>query len=187
MLDKTNAFPLAPMTRGLRIMTWFLMALPTFFLVMACLPETRLRGTMAAMAALVMLVYVSVWFLFRPTRFEIDATGLWIVWPMRSRHIPRREIGEASAIGIAEFKREYGLGMRVGAGGLWGGFGLLKTGRETFSMWISRTDAFVLVRLRGARTLLITPDRPREFLEALGELQRRNDERATPLGSTASG
>ena len=86
-----------------------------------------------------------------------------------------------------QFRRQYGFGMRVGAGGLWGGFGLLKTGRETFSMWISRTDAFVLVRLRGARTLLITPDRPREFLEALGELQRRNDERATPLGSTASG
>jgi hypothetical protein len=53
----------------------------------------------------------------------------------------------------------------VGAGGLWGGFGLLKTERETFSMWISRTDRFVIVRLRNARPLLVTPDDPDRFVE----------------------
>jgi hypothetical protein len=58
--------------------------------------------------------------------------------------------------------------MRIGAGGLWGGFGLLKTERETFSMWISRTDELVIVRLRGARSLLVTPEDPRRFVASLG-------------------
>jgi hypothetical protein len=48
-----------------------------------------------------------------------------------------------------------------------GGFGLLKTARETFSMWISRTDEFVIVRLRGERPLLVTPTNPARFVDVL--------------------
>jgi hypothetical protein len=63
--------------------------------------------------------------------------------------------------------------MRVGAGGLWGAFGLLKTRRETFSMWISRTDRWVLVTLKGDRPLLITPDRAEEFVAQITEFTER--------------
>jgi hypothetical protein len=67
----------------------------------------------------------------------------------------------------ADFRAEYGLSIRIGAGRLWGGFGLLKTRRTTFSMWILRTDRLVIVELRGARPLLLTPETPERFVAAL--------------------
>jgi hypothetical protein len=73
-------------------------------------------------------------------------------------------VTSARTITAQEFRREYGYGMRIGAGGLWGGFGLLKTGKTTFSMWISRTDRFVIVELKDARPLLITPEDPERFV-----------------------
>jgi hypothetical protein len=39
--------------------------------------------------------------------------------------------------------------------------------RTTFSMWISRTDRLVLVELRGARPLLVTPETPERFVLTL--------------------
>jgi len=100
-------------------------------------------------------------------RFELEGDQLRIVWPVRSRSISTRAVLRARVLTSAEFRREFGYGMRIGTGGLWGGFGLLKTRRETFSMWISRLDRMVLVELRGARPLLITPDRPEEFVRAV--------------------
>ena len=55
----------------------------------------------------------------------------------------------------------------MGAGGLWGGFGLLVTSRESVAMYVSRTDRFVLVRLRAGRSLLLTPAEPERFVAAL--------------------
>ena len=104
---------------------------------------------------------------WRPMRFELEGDQLRIVWPVRSRSISTRAVLRARVLTSAEFRREFGYGMRIGTGGLWGGFGLLKTRRETFSMWISRLDRMVLVELRGARPLLITPDRPEEFVRAV--------------------
>ncbi|MCU0242247.1 MAG: PH domain-containing protein, partial [Vicinamibacteria bacterium] len=69
--------------------------------------------------------------------------------------------------------------MRIGAGGLWGGFGLLKTSRVTFSMWLSRTDRFVLVSLRDTRPLLITPENPERFIAALRRTARHREPEAS--------
>jgi Bacterial PH domain len=118
-------------------------------------------------AVLVAFVYVSVWLGWRPMRFELEGDQLRIVWPVRSRSISARAVLSARVLTSPEFRREFGYGMRIGAGGLWGGFGLLKTRTATFSMWISRLDRMVLVELRGARPLLITPERPEEFVQAV--------------------
>ena len=42
--------------------------------------------------------------------------------------------------------------------------------RETYSMWISRADPLVIVRLRRGRPLLLTPERPDEFADAVGAI-----------------
>jgi len=59
------------------------------------------------------------------------------------------------------------LGLSRGRRGLWGGFGLLVASRESFAMYVSRTDRFVLVRLRAGRSLLLTPAEPERFVAAL--------------------
>ncbi len=160
-------FPLAPMSAALRVLTWVLLALPCAMAYGAWVAPPPASTILYATTAFMVLVYASVWFVFRPTRFEVDSSALRIVWPVRTRVIPRELIEHASVIRADDFRSQYGMGMRVGAGGLWGGFGLLKTARETFSMWISRTDEFVIVRLRGERPLLVTPTNPARFVDAL--------------------
>jgi hypothetical protein len=158
-------FHLAPMTRDLRVATWVLLALPVVFVPGALAAPFPVSTLLYATTAFIVLVYASVWFGFRPTRFDVDAATLRIVWPIRSREIARADVESARIVTSAEFRAEYGLGMRVGAGGLWGGFGLLNTSRESFSMWISRTDSYVIVKLRNARPLLLTPTQPERFVD----------------------
>jgi hypothetical protein len=160
-------FRLAPMSTGLRVFTWSLFPLPALLLCAGLSAPPPVRWVLLGTTVFVVLLYASVWLAWRPTAFELDARGLRIVWPLRRRSIDRADIQHGRIITSSEFRREYGFGVRVGAGGLWGGFGLLKTRRETFSMWISRTDRFVLVTLRGARPLLITPDEPERFVSSL--------------------
>ena len=164
-------FHLAPMTLDLRIMTWGLFVIPVAMLWGALsVPLAPARNVLLGTAVFVVILYASIWLAWRPSSFVLDAGGLAIAWPARSRAIPRDSIAAARIVTKEEFRREFGYGMRIGAGGLWGGFGLLKTGRETFSMWISRTDRFVLVSLRDARTLMLTPNQPERFVEAVHRL-----------------
>lgn len=163
-----RVFPLAPMSPLLRAFTWAMFLVPLVFFGIEALVSPYVVAVFVAVALPVMaLVYGSVWLVWRPTSFEVDGASLRICWPIRSRTIDRTTIRDVRFVSGAEFRREYGWGLRIGAGGLWGGFGLLKTRRETFSMWISRLDGFVLVRLRGARTLLLTPASPEELVRAL--------------------
>ena len=58
--------------------------------------------------------------------------------------------------------------MRVGAGGLWGGFGWLWTQRYgMMRMYISRTDGFVWIQNVSDWPWLITPETPEAFVRAL--------------------
>ena len=67
-----------------------------------------------------------------------------------------------------EFKARFGLSARIGAGGLWGGFGWLWTSKGgILDFFISRTDDFVLVERREQRPLLVTPSEPDEFVREL--------------------
>ncbi len=163
-----DTFRLAPMSLALRVATWVLFLLPLMFAVAAFSTPHPVAEVLWGSTGFIALVYASVWFGWRPSRFTLDEHALRIVWPLRSRTIPRARVRDARIMSGPEFRREFGYGVRIGAGGLWGGFGLLKTARETFSMWISRMDAFVIVRLGdGERPLLITPEEPERFVAAL--------------------
>lgn len=151
----------------LKLTTWALFAIPVVLGWAANAAPVPVRWLLLATTAFMLLSFMMVWFAWRPTRFEITRHTLNIVWPVRTRRIQKADLEDVKLMDASEFRKEFGYGMRIGAGGLWGGFGLLKTGRETFSMWISRTDRFVMVRLRGARTLLITPEEPERFVAEL--------------------
>jgi PH (Pleckstrin Homology) domain-containing protein len=170
----TERYDLAPMTTGLRIMTWLCFTFPAAIAYAAIRtpivdagPMRTVRFLLYGVTVFMVLIYASVYLFWRPVFFEIDRGGLNIVWPVRLRRIGEEEIQGVRIIEAQQFRQEYGYGMRIGAGGLWGGFGLLKCGKMTFSMWISRTDAFVIVELRDARPLLITPEDPEGFASSL--------------------
>jgi RND superfamily putative drug exporter len=56
----------------------------------------------------------------RPTCFELSATSLDIVWPLRRLQVPLAAIARVELLSSADFRSRYGYGYRIGAGGLWG-------------------------------------------------------------------
>lgn len=145
-------------------LTLVLLALPVVFFTLAA----RTHGLLAGPAAFLVLIYVWIWLWFRPTAFVVTPRTLEITWPLRRREIPRDDIAAVRLVDRAELRREVGKAMRVGAGGMWGGFGWLWTEkRGVVRMYVSRVDAFVWIERRSDRPWLITPERPADFVRAL--------------------
>jgi hypothetical protein len=155
------------MSRDLAVITWIALVVPAWLLGAAYMAAGVARPVLMGAVGLTLLIYAGVWLAGRPTQFEIDEQALRIVWPVRRRVIARSTVRDARIMTGPEFRSAYGFGMRVGAGGLWGGFGKLVTKATTFSLWISRTDRLVIVDLDGANPLLVTPDDPERFVERL--------------------
>jgi hypothetical protein len=155
------------MSLDIRIMTWIVLAMPLALFTAALGAPPPARLILRGVTAFVALTYASVALWWRPLRLEVGGHRLALVWPLRSRVVEGRQIAGVEIIPRAEFRRRYGRGYRVGAGGLWGAFGLLVTSRESFAMYVSRSDRFVLVRLRAGRSLLLTPAEPERFVAAL--------------------
>ena len=166
MSDEINvkSFRLARMSPLVLTLTFLLLALPPAFLAGAVFGGQPL----AVPAVFLIALYAWVWLRFRPSRFTVQGSGLEVNWPLKCRHIPRESIVSARVIDRQALKREIGWGMRVGAGGIWGGFGWLWTKRRgVVQMYISRTDGFVWIERAGGRPWLLTPEEPEEFVRAL--------------------
>jgi hypothetical protein len=117
---------------------------------------------------LVLLIYAWIWTRFRPTGFIVHPHALEVVWPLKRRELDRALITNVCLLTRQELRREVGWGIRVGAGGLWGGFGWLWTARRGIvQMYISRIDQFVWIERLSDRPWLVTPDQPEAFVRAL--------------------
>lgn len=159
-----QTFRLAPMSTGIRVLTVLLLLLPAVMLVGVMLVSRALLGPLV----LVCLTYPWVWLRFRPTAFVITPRTVEVVWPLKRRQISRAGIRNVRLIDGHAFRREVGWAVRVGAGGLWGGFGWLWTGRRGIvQMYVSRTSGLVWIERGSERTWLITPERPEEFVRQL--------------------
>lgn len=157
-------FRLASMSPLIRGLTMIMLALPVAFLAGALL----LVRALAIPALLIVAVYAWIWLRFRPGRFVLDRDRLRIHWPLKRRDIARGDIVAARLLDARQLREEIGWGMRIGAGGLWGAFGLLWTRRRGLvQMYVSRTDGYVWIECAGARPWLITPERPGAFVKAL--------------------
>lgn len=163
-----GAFPLAPMSWLVWGLTAGLLVLPAYLAVVGVLAGPPARFVLVPVAGLVAVLYAGAWLYARPTRFEITPDALVIVWPARRRRIARAEIAGARALARSEFRRELGWAARIGVGGLWGGFGWAWTSRAGLvDLYVSRQDGLVLVERRLGRPLLLTPEHPEAFAEAL--------------------
>jgi len=159
-----SRFDLAPMSPLLVGSTILLLLLPVAF----ALAALRWASPLAVPAAILVVLYAWVWLRFRPSRFVVGSDDLTILWPLKSARIPLRDIAAVRMLDRRELKAEIGWGLRVGAGGLWGGFGRLQTrDRGSLHLFISRLDRFVWIECRDDRPWLITPARPEAFVRAL--------------------
>jgi hypothetical protein len=172
--SRTSAtrFGLAPMSTDIRVLTWIVLALPLALALGASQARGPVQAVLVAVSAVILVLYATVWLFWRPTAFEVDGSSLRILWPLRVRIIPAHEVAEAAMLSREAFRREFGWGMRIGAGGLWGGFGWLYTSKGLLGLYVSRTDRLVLVRLRTGRPLLVTPESDERFVAALRALSR---------------
>jgi PH (Pleckstrin Homology) domain-containing protein len=157
-------FRLAPMSPVILVLTVFLWLLPVAFFVAAF----TLHRLFVLAALFLLFMYVWIWLWFRPTAFVVSSTDVEIIWPLRRRSIGRDTITNVRRIDRPELRSEVGWGMRVGAGGLWGGFGYLWTTRRGLvRLYVSRVDDLVWIE-RGRETpWLITPEQPDAFIRAL--------------------
>ncbi len=124
-------------------------------------------GLLWIVAAFVGAIYLLVWLYMRPTAFEITPSSLDIVWPIRRQATALGAITSVQSLSGAEYRQKYGLGYRIGAGGLWGGFGLYKTKTVTFRFYVSRMDHYVVIERSNDRPLMITPEEPDVFAAGL--------------------
>jgi len=152
------------MSRLILVLTIVLLGLPIVFGVLSVVANRWF----AVPTAFVVATYVWIWTRFRPTKFVVSPDGVEVVWPLKRRMIPPGSISGAKVIDSKEMRSRVGWGMRVGAGGLWGGFGWLWTSRRGIvQMYISRLDQFVWIETTDDRPWLITPERPEIFVHAL--------------------
>jgi hypothetical protein len=159
-------FPLAPMSRPIRVLTAVLLMLPAVFVSGGLL--TGGGRVLVTAGLLVAVLYVVVWLFWRPTAFDVSPAELRIVWPLRSASIDRSDIAGVRGVDAKSFRAEFGLPLRIGVGGLWGGFGWLWTTRRgLLEFYVSRTTGLVLVERRTGRTLLLTPADAEGFVRAL--------------------
>ena len=159
-----TSFRLAPMSPMIRGLTLILLAIPLVFFAAALVGTSIL----VAPAVLVVTMYVWVWLRFRPTMFVVRQDMLEVIWPLKRRQIERENMAGVRTIDNKELRREIGWGVRVGAGGLWSGFGWLWTQqRGIVQMYVSRTSDFVWIEFANGRPWLITPEHPEAFVRAL--------------------
>jgi hypothetical protein len=148
----------------IRAFTMIMLLLPLALAVGAAAGPRPLFGP----ALLLLLIYGWVWTRFRPTRFVVRPDAVEVIWPLKRRELPRDQISAVRLLSRQELKEQSGRGVRVGAGGLWGGFGWLWTARRGIvQMYVSRLDGFVWIERGTERPWLITPDRPEAFVHAL--------------------
>jgi hypothetical protein len=91
---------------------------------------------------LVLALYAGVYFMARPSRFDVSVNGVEVVFPFWTRGVPARGLVGARELSARDFQREFGWGLRIGVGGLWGVFGWLWTRRGLVEVYVSRTDGW---------------------------------------------
>lgn len=159
-----HRFSLAPMSPLILTITLVLIAIPMAFVGGAVAG----RRMLLAPAFFLLAVYLWVWLRFRPRQFVVHGTDLELIWPLKRRRFPRRTITAVEIIDRKKLRAMVGWGVRIGAGGLWGGFGWLWTRqRGIVQIYVSRIDEFVWIERRSGRPLLITPDHMADFVSAL--------------------
>lgn len=179
MTEHIESFQMAPMdminkvSTAVSLLLIAMAALFLFAMFFGALGGAELSARGPAMIAVVIIVAAVAFVLtllvavYRPSGLRVSPVGVQIVWPLRSRLIRPEDIQSVAQIDHQRMGRVY---RAFGMGGLFGTFGLCRTGQLGFvDAYITRrTNAVLIVRRSGCgRPLLITPERPDEFVAAV--------------------
>lgn len=160
-----RSFRLAPMSPGFRWLTGGLWLLSAGYIVAGMFWGPRF---LIAVGLFLVAIYGSVWFAWRPSHINLTSTSIDVVSPLWLRQLPIKDVKTVRPLTQREFHREFGRTIRIGAGGLWGGFGWLWTAkRGTIAFYISRQNNYVLIESVVGKPLIITPEKPKSFVKAL--------------------
>jgi hypothetical protein len=160
-------FALAPMSPLILWLTGFLCLVPAGLAAAALATGSRVLWIPALGTA---LLYAGVWLACRPSRFVVSEQGLDLVFPVWTRSIAAGDLTGVRLVSAEAFRAEFGRALRIGVGGLWGGFGWLWTSQRGFvEFYVSRTDGLVFAERRSGRPLLLTPEQPAAMVRALTE------------------
>lgn len=169
-----HSFKLAPMSPVILSLTIAVGCLPVIFAFWAIFTEGLNRQMAIATVLFLLLLFAGVWLAARPSRFLITAETFTIAFPLWQRSILLGDLGEVQSLTEQTFRERFGWAMRIGVGGLWGGFGWLWTQKGgMLEFYVSRTDGLILLERRSGNPLLITPATPQEFIKALRGNQER--------------
>lgn len=156
---------MSPLIRGLTVLLWLL---PAGFGGYAIAARSWAMGLVFL---LLLSLYGAVWIGCRPSGFAVSSQDVAIVFPIWTRRIPLSDVASVRTISPTDIKRDLGWTVRIGVGGLWGGFGWLWTQRQGWvEFYISRLDGFIAIERHTGNTLLITPQRPRQMVATLQTL-----------------
>ena len=165
MSSRFSLAPMSPLIKGVTIALWLL---PLFFGVNALWTRSLEIGIIFVF---LIALYVAVWLFCRPSQFVIDPDNLEIQFPLWRRKVPIKDISTVHIDDRTDFEREFGWAVRIGVGGLWGGFGWLWTQRQgLIEFYISRLDRFIVINRLTEKTLVITPSNSSLFLNTLREI-----------------
>jgi hypothetical protein len=157
-----RTFQLAPMDGLIRGLTAIIVGVGVVLVALS-----RGHGPLWLPGALVLVLSAAVYVVWRPSAFEVGDRALTLRFPVRSKTITLSGLASAQRLDRAGFRQRFGAALRVGVGGLFGGFGWLWTSKGWVEMDISRSDDLVLLEWRGRMPLLLTPVEADAFLAAV--------------------
>jgi hypothetical protein len=165
MNTKSLIFKTPPMSGSIKVLTYIIAALPV---PLAYAGFTVNKPALYTWALFLVLLSAGVWLWMRPTHYEIDSRALTVVWPLRKYVVPKSSINRVRVLDDVEIKKELGSAVRIGVGGLFGGFGLLWTRRRgLIRFYITRCDSLVMIDRNDGRSFLITVDNPHGMVKEL--------------------
>ncbi len=172
----SRVFSIARMDKTFLLSTWLLLVMLVLLLGGAVFAGIWLGGGWrwgawtAAVVLAVALVAVPILIrtYSRPRCFEVSKEGMRIIWPGRTRKLPKGAFAEMRIVTRTELGR---MARRFGVGGVFGSFGWFSSEyMGNMDTYITRLDGLVYIRLVNRRPLLLTPEDPASFLETLKEV-----------------
>ncbi len=124
------------------------------------------KAQIGFMILLLLVVYVFC-YLYRPLGYMVDRENITVHRPLKSVIIPLKEIGEVFQVSPESMKwtiRTFGNG---GLFGLYGKFWNTRYGNMTW--YATRTDNVIMVVMKNAKKIVLSPDQ----LSMLDEILRR--------------
>jgi hypothetical protein len=150
-LDKFNKI-----TTAIIIVILDVILLTVFFLS----PDNE-KDIVMSMAILPLIALIII-FLLRPNNYSVSSDKLLIHRALSNVEISRNDIYSVREIDESEVKNSV---RTFGVGGFFGNFGKFWNGKLGSMTWyVTRKNNFVLVETKDQKKIILTPDKPEEFV-----------------------